>query len=94
MALRKTGALADSVATPSGIKSKDGVMLVANDNTFYIHSKAFMDAWNGVKEEAPKYPVDTIHEVDYMTKEEIDEVVEEVVVEKPAKKKKVWSKKK
>ena len=49
MALRKTGRLADSIATPTGIKSKDGAMLVSNDGSFYIHSKEFMDEWNGVK---------------------------------------------
>jgi hypothetical protein len=46
MALRKTGNLKDSIATPSGIKDKDGKMLIVNDNSFYIHSKEFMDNWN------------------------------------------------
>lgn len=54
MALSKKGNLVDSIATNNGIYSKDGtVMLMANDNTRYINSQAFMDAWNGVKAKAP-----------------------------------------
>ena len=89
MALARTGKFADSIAKPNGIYSKDGEMLIANDNTFYIHSKEFMDTWNGTKapakkaapvvEEAPVYVADKVEEV--------------VVAAKPAKKKKPWSKK-
>jgi|TARA_B110000908_G_scaffold18694_1_gene21014 uncharacterized protein YifE (UPF0438 family) len=82
MALARTGKFADSIAKPNGIYSKDGVLLVANDNTFYIHSKAFMDAWNGVKAPVAVAPKKT----------EVKETKSEEVVVAP--KKKVWSKKK
>ena len=54
MAIRRTGRLADSIATPNGIVSKDGEMLIRNDGSFYIHSQEFMNNWNGVKPKPKK----------------------------------------
>ena len=54
MAISRTGRLADSIATPNGIISKDGEMLVRNDGGFYIHSQEFMDNWNEVKPKPKK----------------------------------------
>ena len=54
MAISRTGRLADSIATPNGIVSKDGEMLIRNDGSFYIHSQEFMNNWNGVKPKPKK----------------------------------------
>jgi|TARA_B110000037_G_C16721100_1_gene343057 hypothetical protein len=47
MAISKTGGLANTICTPNGIVNKDtGKIVVVNDNSFYVHSKEFMDNWN------------------------------------------------
>jgi len=47
MAISKTGGLANTICTPNGIVNKDtGKIIVVNDNSFYVHSKEFMDNWN------------------------------------------------
>ena len=93
MALRKTGELANSVAKPDGIYSKDGVLIVANNNTFYINSKVFMDEWNGTKqvvEEAPVYKVEPEVEKKKTKMKDIHGTPKVTVAEK----KKMWPKKK
>jgi len=93
MALRKTGKLADSIAKPNGIYSKDGELLIANNNTFYINSKEFMDTWNGTKqvvEEAPVYKVEPEVEKKKTKMKDIHGTPKVTVAEK----KKMWPKKK
>jgi hypothetical protein len=53
MALRRVGAYANSIATPRGIVSVEGQLLIANDGTRYIHSQEFMDKWNGLSSDLP-----------------------------------------
>ena len=81
MAIRRTGRLADSIATPNGIVSKDGEMLVRNDGGFYIHSQEFMDNWNEVKPKPKKKKSEAASYSNRSSKDDLEEYGRTVGIE-------------
>ena len=94
MAISKTGGLANTICTPNGIVNKDtGKVIVVNDNSFYVHSKEFMDNWNGTSSDLPKTG-DTTTSSASQVKEKIAAALKPKKAAAAPKKKKAWYKKK